>query len=202
MIYRNLLVIFTFLFLCRFESSALADGICLPRAKSYGSQGWPICAIYMHGLFGLPDYPESKWEIPFRDSLEKISVRKHCKIAVPFGNPGKHWNWNGVRIAEVRSRAEKACVGSKFIEKPDIIGFSNGANVLRGNTCQTLSQFYKVTLIGPTGLNGNDKMKDCGNVHIHQRHEVPKFEELEHAITYSESQQRSDSGPSGAVSLK
>ena len=158
-----------------------AEGLCLPATAE--ARAWPVCGIYMHGLFGSPSYPPSTWEVPFRNSLSQIGREKRCRIAAPFGNVGRNRNWNGVSIESVRSRAAAVC-GSPLAARPDIIGFSNGANVLRKQTCATLRGFTRVTLIGPTGTTGNSRVVGCGNVTIIQRHAVPPLATLRQAINH------------------
>jgi hypothetical protein len=178
---NKLVLVIVMLLFC--NSLAIANGLCLPRNNS-ASNKWPICGIYIHGLFGSAPYSEVLYEIPYRNSLEVLANNLQCRIAVPFGNLGKYRNWNNVPLNQIMLRASGPCKGSSFIDHPDIIGFSNGANSLRKFSCNELSMFHKVTLVGPTGNNGNDIMKKCGNVQIHQKHEVLSIEDLRKAIIY------------------
>lgn len=172
------------LFLLTVTASVWSKGICLPQDEESSSL-WPVCAIYMHGLFGSSPYPESLYEVPFRNHLAEVARRKKCRIAVPIGdlNPQGRWNWNGFDIPEILLRAKSSCPSTPFVSTPDVIGFSNGANILRRQRCSTLSQFTRVTLIGPTGESGNAEVSKCGNVMIHQEHVVLEVSELMETIT-------------------
>lgn len=193
------------IFFVRFPAFAEQNGYCVPSDPS--AQGQPICAIYMHGLFGTAQYPESAWERPFRQRFEAIAKKKNCRIAIPIGE-GKPTNWNGFgTISSIKERALRACGGGKFSERPDIIGFSNGANRLRRASCDELKFFRSVTLIGANRGTHNDTRrteaaKACGNVTVIADHSVPPASVLEKTVTYSEgrspspSSSRSSSGGS------
>jgi len=162
-----------------------ASGLCFPMSAQAESEDWPICAVYMHGLFGGQPYSASLWEVPFRKRFERIALNKRCKIAAPFGNQGRYRNWNGVSLGEVLVRARAVCDGGKLGARPAIIGFSNGANRLRRMgvvSCLGLQRFSRVTLVGPTGVQGNSTVLRCGNVRIHQMHDVPSYEELSASV--------------------
>lgn len=90
-------------------------------------QHWQICGIYMYGLFGSANFPERRFEEPFRERFEKVALERRCRIAVPFGNRGTNRNWHGVGIAEVRSRAQRACGNAALSPHMSIVAFSNRA---------------------------------------------------------------------------
>ena len=167
---------------------AQANGLCLPQAAPAESKGWPVCAIYMHGLFGGNPYPIKAWELPMRKSLEKVALAKKCKIAVPIGNKGTWNNWNSVSLPEMRKRASAVCRGAKM-ERPALIAFSNGANVVRKNgaaSCQSIAGHSKVTMIGPSveGSQRNKAALACGNTAFIQKHAVPSLDALMRAVPY------------------
>lgn len=139
----------------------------------------------MHGLHGNREYPESKWEVPFRAKLEQIARQKRCRIAAPFGNFNRSRNWNGVSLSTIKTRARSACGGATWVARPSLIGFSNGANVIRKmavQSCSRLKSFARITLIGPTGRVGNDGAMACGNVQILQPHVVPSLARLSQGV--------------------
>lgn len=168
------------------------NGFCLPTQEDLGKairnqQGavktsdevkdWPICGIYMHGLFGTSKYPESRWEKPFRQNLNQIALEKNCRIAVPIGNKGNNWNWNGLSLGEVRKRALAVCgEGAYLSEDLSLIGFSNGANVIASSgaaKCSSLSAFSQVILVGPNHSPRVNRARSCGRVTVHVEHIVP-----------------------------
>lgn len=63
---------------------------CLPKPTSSEMKSWPVCAIYMHGLFGSAPYSPNTWEIPFRVEIEKVARAKQCRVAFPIGDKGKY----------------------------------------------------------------------------------------------------------------
>lgn len=173
-----------FVFILTVSASVRSAGICLPQDEE-SATSWPVCAVYLHGLFGSSPYSESLYEVPFRSRLAEVARRRKCRIAVPIGNlnPQGRWNWNGFDMPEILLRAQDSCPGNPFVSAPDMIGFSNGANFLRRQGCRTLAEFTQVTLIGPTGESGNAEVRKCGNVLIHQEHAVLEIPELMETIT-------------------
>lgn len=176
-------------------SQAKENGFCLPTDEDLGrairsgasrqgatSAEWPICGVYMHGIFGSKKIPESKWELPFRKRLNEIAMAQRCRIAVPIGNKGNTWNWVGLSLREAKKRALRVCgAESQFAQKVNLIGFSGGANLIRkegASSCSTLSGFDRVLLVGPTGTKGNSRVRACGRVTVIQDHSVPSREVL------------------------
>ncbi len=194
----KILVLTIFLLLVNIPTGAwAAEGLCLPKNPPEGAEAWPICAVYMHGNFGSRDKPESRWEMPFREKFEQIALEKKCRIALPLGTRCRTWHWNGMELKEVKARARKVCDGAKFIEKPALIGFSNGANVLRKIAradCGRLAGFPQVTLIGPSWEHKNRSMRKCTNVQVHSAHEVPSMSYLRKAVDFDGGED-DDEGP-------
>lgn len=183
------LMMATLLVFASFASELAHAGYCLPRNAPPEAKDWPICGIYMHGLFGSAPYSEKTWEIPFRNQFNKIALERKCKIAVPIGNKGQWWNWNSTSLVEMRRRAAADCKGAKFVAKPSLIGFSNSANVLRknaANSCSTISSYGLVTAIGasPDTGNRNGKARACGNFKMIGPHAVPSYSTLAATIRY------------------
>jgi hypothetical protein len=185
MVSNNLVLVVFILFVSDFASA----GYCLPREAPPEAKDWPVCGIYMHGLFGEAPYSEKTWEIPFRNQFDKLALEKKCKIAVPIGNKSRYWNWNTISLIEMRRRASVDCQGAKFVAKPSLIGFANGANVLRkdaAKTCSSIAGYGVVTAIGASLDSGNlnGKAKACGNFKMIGPHAVPAYAILAATIRY------------------
>lgn len=178
--------------ICQNLAAADSPGLCLPADRPE----WPVCAIYLHGWFGPGKVSESVFEVKYRRRLLAIAKEKGCRIAVPLGDQvggsgNGYRSWRNIPMSAVVSRGMAACAGvnSSLSHEPldreplDMIGFSNGANLLAHQDCETLAQFGYVTLIGPPPSKFNAVVQQCENVRIIWAHEVLSTSELRQAFT-------------------
>lgn len=175
------------------SAAGIQDSQCYPNTPE--AQTWPICVIYLHGLFSPKDqYPVYKnLELSNRQTLKKLAkgiAGQHCRIAVPVSPTLYHSNkygtnlvWSGHNLSFVKNAAKAACQGSA-VKKPllakqlAIFGFSNG-----GNEAVQLAQGSCKDQIGISifafGPDGDHRRGHCGNLVTINKHELPKADILE-----------------------
>jgi hypothetical protein len=182
--------------LAREKNVTTRTGLCLPDAVDFNDERneerldeWPVCSIYLHGLFGGRAKSEVVWEVPFRKILTQVAVAKKCRIAVPFGDMGRSRHWNGVSVDQILARTREACRGNSFVRRPSIIGFSNGANVLikhARKSCRRLESFSEITLIGANGNRSTKIRERCQTkIRVIPEHSVPEYDRLSEAVPFS-----------------
>lgn len=150
---------------------------------------WPVCVIYMHGLFPPNSSGSASYLQLEKTNRQKLATfanglrSKRCRVAVPtspkisHGSYGTNHQWAGTSLGQVESMSRSACGGAKLAKGRVLIGFSNGGYLAKtfSHNCAALSQYSEVYAIGAP----NSSYGRCRNFRASEPHVFPGAGELE-----------------------
>ncbi|MBX3019000.1 MAG: hypothetical protein KF767_14025 [Bdellovibrionaceae bacterium] len=156
---------------------------CLPATDE--AKGWPIKAIYMHGLFKGEGGPDTNGfralEAGNRKKLDEYARKLKIRIAVPVAPVnGQFRNWNSTGIKQVEKQAREACGGATLAEGRALIGFSNGGYRSRkyAHDCESTRGYAAILSIGAP--NNTTTAACAGTKHVNTApHVMPDFSYFE-----------------------